>query len=320
MGGVGVQPVAQFGGGRKAPQHLQRGAGDGRRQAVGKEIGARLLAQHVDDFPARRGEAAHRAAERLAQRAGDDVDAAHHAVVLVRAASGRAHEAGGVRVVDHHQRAVTVGQIADLVQLGDRAVHREHAVGDDQLVPLAGGVLQLRFEVGHVIVRVAVALGLAQADAVDDRGVVQRVRDDRVVLVEQRLEHAAVGVEGRRVEDGVLHAEELGERLFQLLVHRLRAADEAYRRQAVAVLRDGLARRLDQRFVAGQAEVVVGAHVDQLPPVVAGDRAALARGQHALLLVQALRAQCVEVLPQAGVKGVLRHGVSRRLAVAADVC
>ena len=45
------------------------------------------------------------------------------------------------------------------------------------------------------LLRVAVALGLAQADAVDDRGVVQLVGDDRVVLAEQRLEQAAVGIE-----------------------------------------------------------------------------------------------------------------------------
>ena len=60
--------------------------------------------------------------------------------------------------------------------------------------------------------RIAVALGPAETDAVDDRGVVERVADDGVPLVEQGLEEAAVGVEARRVEDGVLGAEESGER------------------------------------------------------------------------------------------------------------
>ena len=63
-------------------------------------------------------------------------------------------------------------------------------------------------ELAHVAVRVAVAVGLAEADAVDDRRVVERVADDGVLLAEQRLEEAAVGVEARRVEDGVLGAEE----------------------------------------------------------------------------------------------------------------
>ena len=40
-----------------------------------------------------------------------------------------------------------------------------------------------------------VAVGLAQADAVDDGGVVQRVADDRVLVVQQRLEDPGVRVE-----------------------------------------------------------------------------------------------------------------------------
>ena len=96
-------------------------------------------------------------------------------------------------------------------------------------------LLQLRLEIGHVVVGVAEALRLAQPDAVDDGGVVQRVGDDRVLLAEQRLEQAAVGVEAGGVEDGVLHAEEARDLRLELLVHVLRAADEAHRGHAVAV-------------------------------------------------------------------------------------
>ena len=68
------------------------------------------------------------------------------------------------------------------------------------------------------LVRVAVALGLAEPDAVDDRGVVERVGDDRVLLAEQRLEEPAVGVEARGVEDRVLGAEEARDGRLELLV------------------------------------------------------------------------------------------------------
>ena len=68
--------------------------------------------------------------------------AAHHAVMFVRAAAVLAHEAHGVRIVDHHQGVVLVGQIADARQVGDDAVHREDAVGGDQAEPGAGGLLQ----------------------------------------------------------------------------------------------------------------------------------------------------------------------------------
>ena len=93
-----------------------------------------------------------------------------------------------------------------------------------------------RLEVGHVVVGVAEPLGLAEADAVDDAGVVEGVGDDRVLLAEQRLEEAAVGVEAGGVEDRVLGAEEARETGLELLVDVLRAADEAHRGHAEAVL------------------------------------------------------------------------------------
>src|SRR3546814_11872019 len=73
----------------------------------------------------------------------------------------------------------------------------EHAVGGDhdRAGAIRARLLQLLFQVRHVAVGVAVAPGLAQAHAVDARGVVERVGDEGIVLAQQRLQQAAVGVE-----------------------------------------------------------------------------------------------------------------------------
>src|SRR5207248_857438 len=97
------------------------------------------------------------------------------------------------------------------------------------------------------------------ADAVDDAGMVQLVAEDGVFFAEQRLKQAAVGVEAARVEDGVVLAEEAGQGSFQLAVQLLRAADEADRRQAVAVASQPLVGGLDDGGMVGETEVVVGA-------------------------------------------------------------
>ncbi len=97
-------------------EHLQRGRRDRRRDAVGEQIGPRALAQPADDFPARGDIAAAGAAQGLAEGAGEDVDPADDAAQFMRAAAARADEAGGVRVVDHDQRAVAVGEVADLLR------------------------------------------------------------------------------------------------------------------------------------------------------------------------------------------------------------
>ena len=138
-------------------------AGDERRgHGVAEQIRPAPLAEQLDDLPAAAGEAARRAAERLAERAGDHVDAAppsHHAALLVRPAAGFADEARRVAVVDHDQRLVLVGEVADFAELRDVAVHAEHAVGGDHLVLRSRrvGFLQLRLQVAHVVVLVAVA-------------------------------------------------------------------------------------------------------------------------------------------------------------------
>ncbi len=165
-----------------------------------------------------------------------------------------------------HEGAVALGEIADLRKLRHVAVHGEDAVGGDQLEARAVGLrlLQLRLQLVHVGIGEAVALRLAEANAVDDGGVVQRVGDDGVLRAEQRLEHAAIGVEAGGEEDGVVLAEPAGDALLQLAVQRLRAADEAHRGHAEAELVERRARGGDHLGMVGEAEIVVGAKIEQL--------------------------------------------------------
>jgi hypothetical protein len=140
------------------------------------------------------------------------------AAVLVRAAAGGAHEAGGMAFVDASS-APCASHSARITSSCAMVPSIENTPSVKTSLMRAPGAasLQAALQVGHVVVRVAPALRLAQADAVDDGGVVQRVADDHVGLAEQRLEQAAVGVEGGGVEDGVLGAEEARQALLQLL-------------------------------------------------------------------------------------------------------
>ena len=99
-----------------------------------------------------------------------------------------------------------------------------------------------------------------------------------VLVAEDRLEQAAVGVPAGAVEDGVVLAEEAGDGRFQLLVQLLRAADEAHRGHAVAVAAQPLVGRLDDGGMVGQTEIIVGAEVDDLAAADADVRALAAPG------------------------------------------
>ena len=278
-------------------QRLQGSRGERGRKRIGKEIGPGALAQEIDDRLVGGDEAAHAAAERLAERAGDDVYAVARAGQRRRSATLLAEMPGRMAVVDQDQRAVTVGKFADLLQLGDIAVHREYAVAGDELEPRARGVglLQAVLELVHVRIGEAVALRLAEPHAVDDRGVVEAVGNDRVLFAQQRLEHAAIGVETGGEHDRIRLAQVLGDRLLELTMQRLRSADEAHGSHAKAELLHGAARRRDDVRVIGEAEIIVGAEIDRIARALRGrdmDAPALRPGQQPLALREALPPRC----------------------------
>lgn len=189
-----------------------------------------------------------------------------------------------------------VADRAHFVQPGNGAVHRENAIGEHQQMArtVRARLCQLRAQVIQVVVLVTVAARLAQADAVDDRRVVQRIADDRVFGTQQRLEQAAVGIERGAVEDRVLGTEKGGKARFQRLVQVLRAADEADRTEPEAMRTQRFMRGVDHPRMRRQAQVVVCAQVDDLPAVDGAHAGALRRGDHALLLEQPGLADCVE--------------------------
>ena len=96
------------------------GAGDHRRgDRVGEEIGARALAEQFDDRLAAGGEATGRAAKRLAEGRGDDVDPLDAIAMLGGAAAMGADDAGRMAVVDMDEGAIAFGEIANPVERGD---------------------------------------------------------------------------------------------------------------------------------------------------------------------------------------------------------
>jgi len=200
----------------------------------------------------------------------------------------------------------------DLRQVGDIAIHRKDTVGDDQDVARAIGprLFQLGLQIGHVRIGIAIALRLAQAHTVDDRGMVQRVGDDRILRPQKRFEHAAIGVEGGRIEDRVLAAGEFGDLRFQLLVQILGAADEAHRGHAETMTVQRRLRRLDQLRPVRQAKIVVGAEIDDMALIAIRphiDLGKLLRGDDPLALVEPVRLDVFQLGTKIGEKGV-GHG------------
>jgi hypothetical protein len=161
---------------------------------------------------------------------------------------------------------VAPGQLRQLLDRGDVAVHREDAVGDDErAAPLR--LPQAPGEVLEVRVPVDEDLGPGEPAAVDDAGVVQLVGEDDLPAAGQRRDHSGVGQKARAVEESRLVALEGRDPLLEAPVRLHVAADQPRRTGADAPAHGRLGRRLAHPRMVGEAEVVVRAEQQHGPPV-----------------------------------------------------
>ena len=202
---------------------------DDRRNGVREQVRTGFLAAHLDKFAPPGNAAAGGPPESLAERRRDDVDLADDPAPLMRPPPGLADETRGVGVVDEEHGVIFFAEGDHLVELGGVAVHGEDAVRDDDLEPLVGVELELALKVGHVRVLVGVVNRARKTNAVDEGRVDQPVRDHDVVLGQDGLEDAGVGVHARGEEERVLRPEEVRDPALQLAVDVLGPADEAHR-------------------------------------------------------------------------------------------
>src|SRR5437870_9070286 len=104
--------VAEF---RRCAEKLERFQGSSNNwwgDCVGEQIRPRTLPQQIDNLLSPACEAAAGAAERFSKCAGDDVDPAHHAAILVCATPSFPEKSGGVRVIDYGERVMFFREVA----------------------------------------------------------------------------------------------------------------------------------------------------------------------------------------------------------------
>ena len=131
---------------------------------------------------------------------------------------------------------------------------------------------------------------------------VERVRDDGVLIVQQGLEYASVGVEACSVEDGVLCAEELSDLGLEFLLQVTCTADETNTGHTVAVCVESFLGCVYQFLAVSEAEVVVGAEVKGFGAVLEGDFGTLGSDDDALLFVQTGFLDAVQFILKIGLK------------------
>ena len=241
---------------RQCPGHggRRRGRGEDQRTGGVDQVARQLaIAAHVGAV----------GAEGLAERADDHVDLSLQAGGRNGPAAARPEDPDRVCLVDHHTRADRARDFHDLDQRCHVAVHREHRVGDDQRPSRAAAArfvaAHAPFQVLDVEVPVHDHLRPGQTAAVDDRGVVELIREDRVAASRERPDHTEIGQVPRAEQQAGLRAVEGGQALLEATVDRHRPRDQPRGSSPDAPARGRVGGRIAHAWVVGQAEVVVRA-------------------------------------------------------------
>jgi hypothetical protein len=182
---------------------------------------------------------------------------------------------------------------AQLGQDAEVAVHAEHAVRDEEL-PLARWQ---RFEdlargVG-VLVWEDLDGRAAEPASVDDARVIQLIRNDHILLGQDRRDGSCVGREAALEHHRRLGSLEDGEPALEFHVNRHGARDRPNRSRADAEVVERFVRAFDEEGMRRQSEVIVRRQVDDRAAVELGRRS-LAAFEHTERPEEALGTEGIE--------------------------
>ena len=190
----------------------------------------------------------------------------HDAVALGDAAAARPVHADRMDLVEIRQRAVAFGDVADLADRRDVAVHRINRLEGDDLRRRRVEIAKQFVEMAHVVVAENLLRRLRMAYALDHRGVVERVGQN-----DAAGQQAAEGRKGGVVRDVArgeqqrrLLAVQVGELAFEQHVVVRRPRDVARAAGPGAGAAHRVAHGLDHGRVLAHAEIVVRAPDDDL--------------------------------------------------------
>ena len=170
-----------------------------------------------------------------------------------------------MRVVDDDDGVVLAGELDDLGQLREVALHREDAVRDDELARVARSGREPVAQRSHVGVRVDDLRGRARETyRVDEARVVELVREDHGRLVGEARDAGLVRVPAGDVRERRLRPGEVGERSLEGEVRLEGPADEADRCRSRPVALEPLDSGPHDLRVPGEPQVVVRGEDDHV--------------------------------------------------------
>ena len=270
----------------KHVEDLDGRSGNSWRDRVREEVGSALVSQDVDNLLRRSSVPTGAAAESLAKRGTNHINLTFEAEELWRTTTLAAKDTSCVALINEGEGSISLGELVDLIEGSDITIHGKNSISDDHSQATVLRILKHLLENLHIHVLVAESARLAESDTINDGGMIELIRNDRIFCRQTSFEKPGIRVESGRVQDRIVEFVERSDFTFELLMDVLRTADEPHRAHSEAVRVKGILRRLDNSWVIRESQVIIGAKVED-SLAVGIDFHILRGGNHALSLVSA---------------------------------
>ena len=155
-------------------------------------------------------------------------------------------------LIDHHIGIVLASQAHNLGQIGDVALHGEHAIGNDELHGLGVAARQLMLQRGHITMPILARRREGEAAPLDDGGVVEFITDDVVFTSCHTRHYTEIGLKTRGVYHHILLAHPTCQLMLQLQMEVDSAIEEARACTPCAILARSLNRGLYHSRMIGE--------------------------------------------------------------------
>ena len=198
-------------------------------------------------------------AKGLAQRALDDVDAIHHAFALGDPRAVRAVHANRVNLVEESDCVVFFGDVADLGDRRDIAIHRVNRLENNDFRHVRVIGRHQSVEISRIVMLKNAFFGAGMTDALDHRIMIQRIRieDTARQLRAQRGQGRHVGDIARGKQQRRFLAVQAGQFLFKKHMVMVGAGDIARATGTGAALVDRLNHGIAHQFALPHAQIIV---------------------------------------------------------------
>ena len=95
-------------------------------------------------------------------------------------------------LINKGEGSISLGELVDLIEGSDITIHGENSIGDDHSQAAVLRILKHLLENLHIHVLVAESARLAESDAINDRGMVELIRNDCIFWRQTSFEEPSI--------------------------------------------------------------------------------------------------------------------------------